>query len=385
MNCPKCGNQVPEGTTVCPNCGEAIASTNADTQTLTDDFVELDDNDEAVKITENMAPPTLAVEEENLTAGTGELTSASNDESIYAPEEEEKIKQSEAKTNAPQDSVDIKIPSVQEPVLNVDVPTDGSAPQVNEVISTVGTTNQNVEALDSVNTKNKKKLKFSIPKGSKNVPKNLMIIVSIIFLVIGIMLGKAFFSKNYCTTTTRKTVVNEKKNFVSDGKNNVTNVGSFTYTIPTDYIYDKKDKGLLIYNKDDTFRIFISAEKGSYESLSGAKNSMRETLKENDYTVNSVKELKSLDVEFLIFETTTNLVSRMLCFTKATDDYIYYVEIVTVNNNYDYGVLEVVADILKNAKYESISTSMEKIDAKNPSDVLIKAAEEYASLTKNNN
>ena len=386
MNCRNCGNPLADNSPICPNCGldnsldVTAEQANPDYETLTDDFIELDDNDEKIEITENMAPPTLEVEKENLSAGTTDISNA-EEVSTYSPEEEIEQTNLETQTNQ-EEKVDFAIPSVQTPVTDVAIPKDGSAPEVTTVESTVGVSGDNTQALENLDNEKKKKFKIKISKGSKNVPKNLMIVVGIIFLVIGIMLGKMFFSKNYCSVPSNS-VVSSKKKFVSDGKNNVTNIGSFTYTIPNGYIYDKKDGGVLIYNKEDTFRIYITGEKGSYEDIAGAKNSIRESLRENSYTVNAVKEINSLDIGFIIFETTTNLNNRMVAFADAGEGYVYYLEIVNVNNTFDYEVLEIAADIVKNAKYEAVSTEMEKISINNVSDISIKAAEEYKSLIAN--
>ena len=43
-----------------------------------------------------------------------------------------------------------------------------------------------------------------------------------------------------------------------------------------------------------------------------------------------------------------------------------------------------IADILKNSTYESVESKMESIDIYDVSDVSIKAATEYKSLTANN-
>lgn len=347
----------------------------------TKDFVELDDNDQKLEITENMAPPTLNVEEENLTAGAGNLGDLSN-VSDYAPEEKNIEDENEQKQKTlEEEKVDIAIPSVQNPVVNIDMPSDGSAPEIIENHNTVGETSDNS---NPNGTLKKSKLKISLSKGSKSVPKNLLIIVGIVFLVIGILLGKMLFSKNYCVTSTRNSTVNSKTKFVNDGKNNVTNIGSYTYKIPEQYIYDKKDGGLLIYNKEDTYRIFIRTSVGSFMDISGGKNSIRETLRENSVVINNMRELNSGDVDFLVFEGATRSTNRLIAFADANNNNVFYIEVVTSDNTYNYDILEIIADILKNSTYESVESKMENIDIYDVSDVSIKAAMEYKGLTANN-
>lgn len=430
MNCTNCGKPLLEGSPICPVCG-ANNELNANTQVMENqpttnnvvpetnpntlnnnvdldktqllepisqvteaapasenvnlldgNIMELDDEDEKVTITENMAPPTLTVDEENLAQGAGDLANE-NSVSTYSNEAitEQETEEKEEKTRQ-EERVDIAIPSVSE-VKEVSLPSDGTAPEIQESAATVGDASNTETVLEEPNKK--KKFKLNIQKGSKNVPKNLMIIVAIIFLVVGILLGKAFFSKNYCSTNVgqnRSVVSKNKVKYVSDGKNNTTNVGGYTYKIPESYTYDKNDGGLLIYDEADSFRIYIRTDAGLYTDLTGAKNSIRATMVENGVNVENVRELKSNDVEFLIFETITRLNNRIIAFADAKEDHVFYLEIVNVNNGFDYDVLDIAADILKNANPEGTTTAMEKIDVVNISDVSIRSALEFKKLTK---
>lgn len=378
MNCSNCNSPLPTGESVCPNCGYDNSSVKPMEQE-SNDIIELDE--EKQEITENMAPPTLNVEEENLRAGTGELGDLAN-VSDYAPEDTVNVaNDTEKQKTLEEEKVDIAIPSVQTPVQDVTIPNDGTAPEVKQDNNTVGEKEENSEQLEP--TTKKSKFKIDLSKGSKNVPKNLLIIVGIIFLVIGILLGKALFSKNYCASTTRRSTINSKTKFVNDGKNNITNIGDYTYKIPEQYSYDKKDGGLFIYNKEDTFRIFIRTNAGLFADLSGGKNSVRETLRENEVAINNMKEINSGDVEFLVFEGATRSINRLIAFADAKNDNVFYIEVVTNDNTYNYDTLEIIADILKNATYESVESKMEGIDIYDVSEVSIKAATEYKNLTAN--
>lgn len=430
MNCTNCGKPLLEGSPICPVCGannelntstqvmenqppvnNVVPETNPNAlnnsddldktqllepisqgggtapasenvNSLDGDIMELDDEDEKVTITENMAPPTLTVDEENLAQGAGDLTNE-NSVSTYSNEAitEQETEEKEEKARQ-EERVDIAIPSVSE-VKEVSLPSDGTAPEIQESAATVGDASNTETVLEEPNKK--KKFKLNIQKGSKNVPKNLMIIVAIIFLVVGILLGKAFFSKNYCSTNVgqnRSVVSKNKVKYVSDGKNNTTNVGGYTYKIPEIYTYDKSDGGLFIYDEADSFRIYIRTDAGLYTDLTGAKNSIKATMVENGVNVENVRELKSNDVEFLIFETITRLNNRIIAFADAKEDHVFYLEIVNANNGFDYDVLDIAADILKNANPEGTTTAMEKIDVVNISDVSIRSALEFKKLTK---
>lgn len=169
MNCTNCNSPLIPGNNVCPNCGFDNSVVPVPNQSITNDFVELDDNDEVQVITEDMAPPTLNVEDENLRAGAGDLGNLAN-VTDYAPEEQVTVKEEEQnKQKLEDEKVDIAIPSVQTPVSNVVMPTDGTAPEMVEDTNTAGDTTNNTEQLE--NMPKKGKFKISLAKGSKNVPK----------------------------------------------------------------------------------------------------------------------------------------------------------------------------------------------------------------------
>lgn len=366
MVCTNCNTTIDDNSSVCPNCGFQL---NTNTE-------EINNDEEVIMITENMAPPELAVNQENMMAGAGDLSSGDSMSSYAPPEKnEEAIEDTTVKIS---DRVDFSIPKVTAPVES-DAPTDGSVPIIGEQTTILTKEDSPKEELTQLKIGGKV-LKF---KTGKNLSLPIVLIIAILTLIIGVFIGKMLFSKNYCTTTTRKNTNTTKVKYVSDGKNNITNVGSFTYSIPEDYIYDKREKGLLVYDNKDTFRIYIKTTNGSYEDMSGAKLSIRETLKENGTTVNNIKELNISEKDYLIIETIRGTSNKLVAFSDASNDYVYYIEIVNSSNNYDYDVLDIAADIVKNAKYQEVESKMEGASINDVSDLAIKASLEYKALNNN--
>lgn len=373
MICPNCNNTIDDNASTCPNCGFQF---NPNNENNINSQTDLNNDDEVVMITENMAPPELTVNQENMTVGAGDLSSGAS-MSSYAPVEqtEETL---EDNTNKIPDRVDFSIPKVTAPD-ETDVPTDGSVPIIGEqttILKEEDTPQKDVTGLKIGG----KVLKI---KMGKNLSLPIVLIIAILTLIIGVFIGKMFFSRNYCTTTTRRTTNTTKVKYVSDGKNNVTNVGSFTYKIPEEYIYDKSSKGLLVYDTKDTFRIYIKTTNGSYEDMSGAKLSIRKTLEENGTAVNNIKELNIQDKNYLIVETIRGTSNKLVAFSDASNDYVFFIEIVNYSNNYDYDVLNIAADIVKNATYQEVESKMEGASINDVSDLAIKASLEYKALNNN--
>lgn len=379
MVCPNCNTTINDNSESCPNCGFQF---NSNTEIITNEedtnneVSKTNSDEDIIMITENMAPPELAVNQENMMAGAGELSSGDS-MSSYAPAEKTEEVAEDNSTKIP-DRVDFAIPKVTAPVES-NQELDGSVPVIGE--QTTILTEEDNPKKDVTQLKiGGKVLKI---KMGKNLSMPMVLIIAVLTLIIGIFLGKMLFSKNYCTTTTRRTTSTKKVNYVSDGKNNITNVGSFTYKIPENYVYDKRDKGLLIYDESDTFRIYIKTTNGSYEDMSGAKLSIRETLKENGTAVNNIRELNIGDKDYLIIETIYGTANKLIAFSDASNDYVYYMEIINASNNYDYDVLNIAADIVKNAEYQEVLSKMENASINDVSDLAIKASLEYKALGNN--
>lgn len=227
--------------------------------------------------------------------------------------------------------------------------------------------------------KKSKKIKLKLPtisfKHIASVPKNVCIIGLIIFFTVGLLVGKMFFSKNYCASTTKSVVANNK--VVADGKNNVTEVGNFKYKIPTSYIYDKSDGYLIVYDKDGLFKIMIKSIKGNYDDLAIAKTSIKESVKEQGYVVNDVKELVVNENNHLVLDLTDNMTNHLISFTKGINDYLFYTDIVTNSNEIDNNILNTAEDIIRNVEYVEKVSNLENTRKVDVATISITAANEY--------
>ena len=252
----------------------------------------------------------------------------------------------------------------------------------NEVDAITGEEHKNDSSEQPIDIKKTNKKSFKLPtfglKYVKSVPRNICIIGIIIFFVLGLLLGKMFFSKNYCAVST-KTVIENKK-LVADGKNNITEVNNFKYKIPNSYIYDKRDGYLLVYDADNKFKISIRSIKGSYDDLSLSKVSIKESVKEQGYVVNDIKELVVSKNNYIVLDLTDNVTKHLIAFT-GLNDYIMYVDIVTSSNDIDETILNTAEDIIRNAEYISKVDTLESTKKVDVADISIKAAEEYKKAT----
>ncbi len=375
MNCHNCNSPLSPDSNVCPNCGTVNGANPSNTNMSA--MIDLDDEEETTpQISENMAPPSLAVQEENLTSGVKDI-GASNNISTYGdmPVEEPHEEENHSNTNL---DVDIEIPKVQTPVDNIEMPSDGGAPSIDGGIPTVG----EIESPDTSTVKFGKKT-FKIKMGkSKKVPKVILIGGIIVFFIMGVLVGSTVFKQNVCVSSSSNTKkkTTTKVTYVSNGKNNETKAGNYTYKIPENYTYDKKNGGVIIFSDTGEWRIFIKAEPGLYDDIATARVSIEETLKENNVTVNNLRETKIGDNNYVLIEGTTRLQNRLIAFTDAKNDHVFYMEIVTTDNSYNYDILSLANDIATNATYNDTVNDIEHIDVYDASTMLITASEAQKSI-----
>ena len=204
-----------------------INDTNSSQGTYEDSIDLIDDTSQEF-ISENTMPPSLEVQNENMLEGVQDISQAN----VSTYEVEPTVVEDNVPNEIHEEQLHIAIPQIKEPVNNVDIPLDGSAPSV-EANKTVGTQTKEEDLEDKIEIKHKKIIKF--PTFSGNTPKPILIIVLISILGIGVLLGATLFSKNVCATAPVKTTTNVSKNAVADGNNNINKAGAYTYQITKDY------------------------------------------------------------------------------------------------------------------------------------------------------
>ena len=383
---------------------------NMPTQGDGDDSVEGNEShiiveEDDLRVSSTMAPPTLNIQDDvPLTSGVGSINST--DVSTYSPEEMvEQANEEKKQQRREQDNINFAIPSVEQPTEQVSAEVlDGGVPDVAVDMPTQGDGDGNTEGNEVTimsspedevkerdkSTKIKKKskgidlssLNLKSLKSGKSFPLPFVIIVAIVGLVLGVVVGSTLFgTQTYTKGSYNRSNINaDELPRVADGKNNVTKAGAFTFTIPKDYFYDNLEGGVAIYDSKDTFRIYIRADEGSYNDLATAKTSVINTLTEQKMSVNNYKETTINKKNYVVIETTTNVVNRMIAFTDAGHDYIFYVEIVTKDNQFNHDLISVVDDLVKATKYDEKISQMEAIGVYDISEVVIKASDEYKKL-----
>ena len=272
--------------------------------------------------------------------------------------------------------VNISIPEQTTPVVETNISQGETVPDSD--IEVLMDNPQTTEVKNNMDAKTKKMIKINF--GSKTMPFNLALILFAVVFIIGLVVGAKSFST---TIYSNQSNVNANQNTnarVSDGKNNETNAGGYIFKVPNKYYYDKTSDGLLVYDTNDSFRIFLKPIKGNYDDVANAKTSVKATLENAGIGVSNIKEITLSDNEFLVAETIDGLQNRLVAFTTGDDDTVFFIEIVTKDNSYDYDCLDLARDIKTNAKKNDNTSDMEKIKVNDNSSLIIAAVNIYKSL-----
>ena len=271
-------------------------------------------------------------------------------------------------------SVDIPVPETPKEVVETNIKVGETVPETDvEVL----VDNKELKTIETTNTK--KKLKINLSFLNKKIPFLFVVVIAVLTLLIGVTLGSTLFPKTVYSNATSSTANKNTSARVSDGKNNKTIAGDYTFSIPDKYYYDKTNNGVLVYDTNDTFRIFIKPIEVNYDDIANAKTSIKATLNNADIRVSSIKEITVNDHSYLVAETIDNLQNRLLAFTKGGDNSFYF-EIVTEANKYDYDCLDLADDIASNAEAIGQKSTMESITVNDISKLIISTANAYKSL-----
>lgn len=271
-------------------------------------------------------------------------------------------------------SVDIPVPETPKEVVETNIKEGETVPETDvEVL----VDNKELKTIETTNTK--KKLKINLSFLNKKIPFLFVVVIAVLTLLIGVTLGSTLFPKTVYSNATSSTANKNTSARVSDGKNNKTIAGDYTFSIPDKYYYDKTNNGVLVYDTNDTFRIFIKPIEVNYDDIANAKTSIKATLNNADIRVSSIKEITVNNHSYLVAETIDNLQNRLLAFTKGGDNSFYF-EIVTEANKYDYDCLDLADDIASNAEAIGQKSTMESITVNDISKLIISTANAYKSL-----
>lgn len=370
MNCNNCGTPLIPGNNTCPACGALNMPLNPPAASPQEETLEtIDNTPNENQVAASTEVPSLNVIEETLEEDTKSLEESTPtttyEQTEELPETLEKIE--DIKIDIPAQTSNALTPVDQ----NVQ---EGGVATVEAPIETVGSDIVVPEKGVTSFKFGKKTIKFKVGKFNAQ-----HIIVLVGMFGIGLLIGYMMFG-NRTTTRCYKSPVSTK-NLISNGKNNITYTNGFKYTIPDSYTYDKSNEGIIIYDNDQTFKMYLKSMVFKYDQIVNAKLSLQQTLIDNQMKVENIKEIGINEHNYLVITATVGMYNRMFALTDAGNNKIFYIEIVTTDNKFNSEILKIADDIIVNAEATTDLTATEKISIKDVS-TLITETSQYDSDLK---
>lgn len=200
----------------------------------------------------------------------------------------------------------------------------------------------------------------SYPTQQKNnSTKYILIGIGAVILIGIVILIFILTGKKGTVTNPNEDLNNGGTTVVNNTSTYKVNFSNFTFNIPNDYVYTTKNNMMLLSDSSGTWAAAVGVLDGaSYSQLFINKNSIQKSLISNGYSSSAAVEKTLKGRSFITVETSKNNNNVLVAYSDAGMNMIFGVEIYTVNNDYDYNVLEKVADILNDAKYNATSNSI---------------------------
>ena len=400
-NCPNCQNQIPEGLTACPFCGQNInavnenqvaenitaANENQVAENLTpaventlhneepsqaeSNPIASDINNEAIMQEENISDVNqVDLEQNNLTQDTVVMPPVQPEGAMPASTSESAIEVQPASTeqNTIQEEPNLQTnPVIDQPIQvapsfdnasmqtqpassNFDMPTSNPIDQVQPITEPVAPLANAVEnnQQQNMSSKNNKTLFIVL------VSVLAAIIVGlIVFIIVKVTSSSTSeVSNNY--TTTQRVVTTTAKN-VSSG--NVETLGSYTFTIPEGLKHKVDDDALMVADSSSTMMLAIDIEHSSYETLKNNLQTIKEEFTKQGITVNNIEVKNYSGVEYVLIDCTYDGQNLVEFIYKLDGTDIAIGALVVNGVTYDSVMPTYVNPILKSAKKSDSSTS----------------------------
>ena len=134
----------------------------------------------------------------------------------------------------------------------------------------------------------------------------------------------------------------------------------YIYTLSGDLTYSKDTASNVLHIdlSDNTWSSSLQIIESTYASARGRKNALKSYFQSLGYIASDVKEQKYGDGVFLLLEATKKQKKYLLAVTQAGDSSnCFGIVIEKQDNTYGYDLLETIAKITTNVKYERTNTT----------------------------
>lgn len=196
-------------------------------------------------------------------------------------------------------------------------------------------------------------------QGNNNI---LFIIIGVIVVVvIGVLAYFAFGNKSGSASsnnTTNNSGTTIDSTPVASNSFYKVNYGGFTFSVPDNMQYFEGDGYLIISNRENTWEAGLQVLEGSFDVIKSKINQIGSIMSNQGYTVNNVQNKTYNGVNFITMEAVIEGTNQLFVYAKLNSMYFAGLNIINIDNEYDYDLLNDIASVVKNATYNSESNNI---------------------------
>ena len=143
---------------------------------------------------------------------------------------------------------------------------------------------------------------------------------------------------------------------VSDSSSYKVSIAGFTFSVPDNYIYQTEGNSLMVGDEEGIWMAAFEIAQGSFSQLEANMGQLQPALQQGGYTVSAASKKTIGGVDLITLEASYSGANMLLAMARANSMYFVGITCISLNNDFDYSILEKVAPIISSVEYEGDST-----------------------------
>ena len=232
---------------------------------------------------------------------------------------------------------------VQETVRNIPTDQINNQPNYNQ---TSWTTTNSYSQPQTFNNNNK-----------NSITKYIIIGIVIVAIIVGAIFAVTYFMNNdNSSNNTNNEDTPSQATPVSDSSSYKVSIAGFTFSVPDNYMYQTEGNSLMVGDEEGTWMAAFEIAQGSFSQLEANMGQLQPALQQGGYTVSAASKKTIGGVELITLEASYSGANMLLAMARANSMYFVGITCISLNNDFDYSILEKVAPIISSVEYEGDST-----------------------------
>lgn len=196
------------------------------------------------------------------------------------------------------------------------------------------------------------------PTNNKNsITKYIIIGIVIVAIIVGAIFAVTYFMNNdNSSNNTNNEDTPSQATPVSDSSSYKVSIAGFTFSVPDNLIYQTEGNSLMVGDEEGTWMAAFEIAQGSFSQLEANMGQLQPALQQGGYTVSAASKKTIGGVDLITLEASYSGANMLLAMARANSMYFVGITCISLNNDFDYSILEKVAPIISSVEYEGDST-----------------------------